>query len=501
MASEKVGNTDILDTIDFLSNEKNISKEAVINAIELSAVEVSRERYGQNSEIIAKVNRKSGDLQIYRTMKVVENINDFDRELLISQAKRYDPEVKIGDDVYEPLPNIHSERQIANNMKVILLKEIRSLEKEIEFNEYSKRQGEITLGIVKKVAFSNMIIGIGGKTEAIIFKHGLLPGEVYNVRDKITAYIQEVNRSNLDFQIVLSRTSNEFLGKLMADEVREISEGLIEIKAIARDPGSRAKIAVMSNDPRFDAVGACIGPRGSRVVSVMGELKGEKIDIVAWDRDIEVFARNAIIPAKAIKATYIQEKNKIEIVIPNESLSMAIGRRGQNAKLASQIIGCDIDLISESDKQTKAMSHFKETTDIIIYALDVEEIIGQLLVAEGFTSVDSIANAPLEKIIKIEGFDSEIATEIQNRAKDCLNGKFERSGQLIADFDIDPRLQKITHLRDDQILMLHNKSISTLEGLADLANDELIEILKESHLAEEIANSIIMEARKIVYKI
>ncbi len=494
-----VGNTDILDTIDFLSNEKTISKEAVINAIEVSAVQVSKERYGQDSNIVAKVNRKSGELQIYRIMKVVDLVNNFDNEISLKQALSYNPEAKIGDSIEESLPNIHSERQNANNMKVILLKEIRSIEKDLEYTTYLKRQGEIVVGIVKKVAHSHMIIGIGGKTEAIVFKSGLLPGEVYNVRDKITAFIQNVTRSNIDFQIVLSRTSNEFLGKLFYDEVREIAEGLIDIKAIARDPGSRAKIAVMSNDPRFDAVGACIGPRGSRVMSIMSELKGEKIDIVAWDREIAVFAKNAIIPAKAIKTTYIEEENKVEIVVPNDSLSMAIGRRGQNAKLASQIIGCDIDLISESDKQVKAMDKFKQTTELILYALDVEEIIAQLLVAEGFTSVESIANADIEKIAKIDGFDVEISTEVKQRAIDCLNNKSVKSDQMVKDLNIDPQLQKMPHLRDDQIFILHHNNINTLTELADLANYELIEILK--HLTEDQANDIIMAARKIIYKI
>ena len=499
MAVSNVGNTDILDTIDFLSNEKTISKESVINAIEVSAVQVSKDRYGQDSDIVARVNRKSGELQIYRIMTVVEDVNNINTELSLKQALSYDREAKLGDKIQESLPNIHSERQTANNMKGILLKEIRSIEKEIEFNDYSKRQGEITTGMIKKVAHSHMIVGIGGKTEAIIFKSGLLPGEVYNVRDKITAFIQEVNRSNVDFQIVLSRTSNEFLGKLFYDEVREISEGLIDIKAIARDPGSRAKIAVSSNDPRFDAVGACIGPRGSRVMSIMSELKGEKIDIVGWDRDIAVFAKNAIIPAKAIKATYIADNNKIEIVIPDESLSMAIGRRGQNAKLASQIIGCDIDLISESDKKTKAMTQFKQATELILYALDVEEIIAQLLVSEGFITVESIANSTIDKITKIDGFDNDIAMEIQQRAIDCLNNKSAKSSQMVADLNIDPQLQKMPHLRDDQIFVLHNNKINTLTELADLAGYELAEIV--GGLTEDQANDVVMAARKIIYKI
>lgn len=500
---QQVNSTEIIDTIDYLSVERGIPKESIISIIESAAVQVSKNRYGSNSDIVARVNRKSGEISVYRIMTVVEVVEDIEKEVNLAYAKRYNPEIKVGETIHEPLPSsIQNERNIANSMKGIILKGIKSTEREAEYREYIDRKGEIITGVVRKIAKSHIIVGIGGRAEGIILQNGMIKGERFSDKDKITACIEDVKRSDdNNSQIILSRTSNEFLKKLFQEEVKEIAEGMIEIRAVARDPGSRAKIAVFSHDSRFDAVGACIGPRGNRVKEVINELKGEKIDIILWDRDITEMAKAAIAPAKAIKATYIPEKKKIEIIVTNDSLNMAIGRRGQNARLVSQLLGCDIDLISESDKQAKIMEKFKQTTNLIVKALDVEDIIAQLLVAEGFMTIDSLINEPIERIAKIQGFDAEIAAEIKERAADYKAHRAERNSEIMKDFGVDSSLAKFAHLNDSQVIVLSNSGIKTLQEMADLAADELIDFIGSDLISQDDANKAITEARKIVFNI
>jgi N utilization substance protein A len=349
-----IGNTDIIDGIAGVVEASSgaVSKEAVFNAIENSIADIMRQKYGINSNIIVKMNRNSGEVQIHRIMLVVEAVNDFDNEIDLNRAKMYNAEAKIGDSLDESLPHLHIERSIVSNMRDTILREIKSLEREAEYREFNTKIGQMFTGYVKKATKYNAIIAIGQKTEAIILKDGLIPGERLNEGDKITAIIQEVKRSDTEFQIILSRSSNEFLMRMLRDEVPEIDDNLIEIKGIVRDPGSRAKVAVFSPDNKVDAVGACIGPRGSRIKNLVNELKNEKIDIVSWSRDIETYIKNAMVPAKVIKINMEKQdgKDKAEVIVAEDQINIAIGRRGQNVRLVAKLAGVDIEILRCCDK-------------------------------------------------------------------------------------------------------------------------------------------------------
>ena len=503
MSIKFVGNTDVLDAIDAIVAAKGVSKDVIITAIEDVVAESTKAKFGHESDVIVKMSRKTGEMQIVRSMTVVENVTDIDKELDLQAAKKIDPEAELGGVVYETMPNMYIERSTVNEMKNVILKAIRSLERQTEFDEFEKRVGTIVTGFVKKATPYSCILGIGSKVEAVIPKDGMIFGERFSEHEKVTACIEAVNRSDTDFQIVLSRTSNMFLERMLREEVSEIEDGLVEIKGIVRDPGSRAKVVVWSADYKTDAVGACIGPRGSRIKNVINELKGEKVDIIAWDRDISVLAKNVIVPAKVSKVNVNKDaigNTVVEIVVPSDQVHIAIGKRGQNVRLAAKLLECDVEIASEEERKAASMKKFENATQQLIKHMDLDDIVAQLLVSEGFATVEQIAEAAVAELLGIEGFNEEIATEIKERAAEHIAEKEAELQSALKGLEVDEQVKLMPNITKEMLIILVKNKVLTLQDLADLASDELVEMVGENLISQKDADHTIMSARKIVYE-
>ncbi len=504
MTTKALGSTEVLATVEELVAVKGLSREALIGAIEDSIVDIVSSKYSGSGAFVAKMNRKTGEIEVFREMNVVQKVENDLFEVALAVAKKSNSEAQVGDKIYEPLPDIYRNRAISKSIASLLTQNIQTLEKAMEYAEYSKRKGEIVSGVIKKSTPIYVIVGIGNKTEAILPKKHMINGEKLIEGNRINAYIQDVERSDSNFQIVLSRSSNEFLIALMKEGVPEIEDKMIEIKHVARDPGSRAKVVVWSPDYNVDPVGACIGPRGSRIQPIVKELKGEKIDIILWHRDFDVFIKNVLVPGKVSKINIEQVGDvcHMEVVTPNDGLSTMIGRGGQNVRLASTILNAQITIVSEEEKQQKMMQKFQYATAVIMEALSVDETIAQLLFAEGFTSVNLISDANLGTLSSIDGFDATIATEIQERATNYIASQKSNLAEMLKQHQFNPDIVNIPGMTLDVLLSLPNKGIRSVENLADLAADEFIELvsdIKEFKISE--ANNVIMAARKIAYNI
>lgn len=486
---------ELLQVADAVAREKNIDKEHVLEAMEEAIKKAGRSKYGHEHDIRARIDRKTGDIHLMRYLQVVDTVEDEATQISLAQAKRKRPDAKVGDSLIDPLPPIDFGRIAAQTAKQVIVQKVRDAERDRQFDEYRDRVGDIINGLVKRVEYGNVTVDLG-RAEAVLRRDECLPREHFKTGDRVRAYIYDVRREPRGPQIFLSRTHPSFMAGLFKQEVPEIYDNVIEIKAVARDPGSRAKIAVLSNDSSIDPVGACVGMRGSRVQAVVGELQGEKIDIIPWSRDPATFVVNALAPAEVAKVVLDEETKRIEVVVPDDQLSLAIGRRGQNVRLASMLTGWDIDILTEQEESERRTEEFKSRSQMFINALDVDDVIAHLLVAEGFTSVEEIAYVETGELASIDAFDEDVAEELRQRARTYLEERETRQEIRRKELGVTDEVAAFEAFGPDQLVKLGENGVKTLDDLADLAGDELVEIVGKDVLSEEDANALIMKARE-----
>src|SRR5246127_1157604 len=490
---------ELLQVADQVAREKNIDREEVVEAMEQAIQKAGRSKYGHEHDIRATIDRRTGEISLKRMREVAETIENEITQISLEDAKFEKPDAQIGDFLVEDLPPIDFGRIPAQMAKQVIVQRVRDAERQRQFREYKDRVGEIANGIVKRVEYGNVTVDLG-RAEAVLRRDESLPREHFKNGDRVRAYIYDVREEPRGPQIFLSRTHPQFMAALFKQEVPEIYDGIITIKAVARDPGSRAKIAVISRDSSIDPVGACVGMRGSRVQAVVNELQGEKIDIVPWSPDPATFVVNALAPAEVAKVVMDEEQRRIEVVVPDDQLSLAIGRRGQNVRLASQLTGWDIDILTEAEESERRTEEFRNRSQMFIDALDIDDVLAHLLVTEGFTSLEEVAYVPLEDLADIEGFDAEVAAELQERARSSLERRdrpYEGRGREIG---VRDELASLERLTAGMLVVLGENGITTLDDFAGLAGDELVELLAGSdkvgvNLELEEANALIMRAR------
>ena len=463
---------ELLQIADAVAREKSIPREVVLQSMEDALQKAARSRYGQETEVRAEINPKTGEIRFSRLMLVVDMVESDATQITLEDARKKNPAAQVGDWIAETLPPFEFGRIPAQSAKQVIVQKVREAERDRQYDEYKDRIGEIVNGIVKRVEYGNVIVDLG-RSEAIIRRDELIPREMFRPGDRVRAYVYDVRREQRGPQIFMSRTHPQFMSKLFGQEVPEIYDGIIEVKSVARDPGSRAKIAVISRDSSIDPVGACVGMRGSRVQAVVNELQGEKIDIIPWSVDAATFIVNALQPAEVVKVVLDEDSARIEVVVPDDQLSLAIGRRGQNVRLASQLTGWDIDILTEAEESGRRQKEFQERTTIFMAALDVDEVVGQLLASEGFRSVEELAYVDLAELASIEGFDEETAEEIQNRARDHI-------ARIEAEFDerrvalgVADELKEIEGMTLPILVKLGENDVKTVEDLAGCATDDL----------------------------
>ena len=500
----KVIREEMLQVANNVAQEKNINQDDVFSAMEQALEKSARVKYGMERDIRVNINRDTGDIKLESYLKVVEKHSEEEqaREILHSDAIKIKKTIKIDEYIIKELPPLELGRVAAQNAKGVIIQKVREADKTKQYDEYKDKVGEIAVGIVKRVEFGNFIIDLG-KSEAIIKREELIPRETFKNGDRVRAFIYDVKSDLKGYQVFLSRTHPQFLAKLFHQEVPEIYEGVIEVKSVARDPGSRAKISVFTQDSTIDPVGACVGMRGSRVQAVVNELQGEKIDIVTWSDNQATFLANALAPAEVSKIFLFEEKNKVEVVIPDEQLSLAIGRKGQNVKLASSLTNLEIDILTEEEESERRQIEFKEKSAILSDLLDVEDVIAQLLVTEGYVSIDSISSESAENLEKIEGFDSELANEIVLRAQNFIEEQKQENIKIVNDKIKDEDLKNLKGMSIPMLALLAKENILNLNDFADLASYELIDkeegIFRTLEVEEEIVNEMIMEAREKIF--
>jgi N utilization substance protein A len=488
------GRAELLRIAEAVAQEKGISPTEVIEAMEQAIGTAARRKYGQELEIRAEIDRKSGDIGIFRVMQVVEEVTEPTLQISLADAKRLNPAAHEGDVIEDPLPPIDYGRIAAQSAKQVIVQRVREAERERQYNEFKDRIGEIVVGEIKRIEHGNVLVDLG-KAEAICRRDDLIPRELFRNKDRIRAYLYDVSHQTRGPQIFLSRTHPMFMAKLFAQEVPEIYDGIIEIKGCARDPGSRAKIAVYSRDSSIDPVGACVGMRGSRVQAVVQELAGEKIDIIPWSSDPANFVVNALAPAEVARVVLDPDNNRIEVVVPDHMQHIAIGRRGQNVRLASQLTGWEIDIVSETEDSEKRSAIFRRRIELFTEALNVETVIAELLATEEFDTVADVAYCPPEELAAIEGFDEEIAAALIERAVSWLDEQREALIAEAAELGIADDLLQFEQIELAQTVELGRKGIKTLEDLADLSGDELVEMLPDGGMTAQSAGDIIMAAR------
>ena len=462
---------ELLQIADAVAREKSIDRQVVITAMEDAIQKAAKSRYGSENEIKAEVDPKTGEISLARLLEVVEDVTLEATQIALADARRKNPAAQVGDFIAEPLPPLDFGRVAAQNAKQVIVQKVREAERERQYDEYKDRVGEIVNGIVKRVEYGNVIVDLG-RAEAVVRRDETLPRENFRYGDRIRAYVYDVRREQRGPQIFLSRTHPDFMAKLFA-QVPEVYEGIVTIKSVARDPGSRAKIAVVSRDSSIDPVGACVGMRGSRVQAVVNELQGEKIDIIQWSPDAATFIVNALAPAEVVKVVLDEDAERIEVVVPDQQLSLAIGRKGQNVRLASQLTGWDIDIMTEASESERRQAEFAERSATFMEALDVDEVIAQLLASEGFSSVEEVAFVDTDEIASIEGFDEETAGEIQARAREHLEKLEAELDAKRKELGVADDLQQLEGLNTAMLVALGENDVKSLEDLADCATDDL----------------------------
>jgi len=463
---------ELLQIADAVAREKGIEVDIVLSAMADAIQKAAKARYGAENDIRVDIDPKTGETRLLRAVQVVELVENDDTQVSLPVAQRENPEAQIGDEIIDELPPVEFGRIATQAAKQVIVQRVREAEREQQYEEFKDRVGEIISGVVKRVEYGNVVLDLG-RGEAVVRRDNLIPREVFRPGDRIRAYIRDVRREQRGPQIILSRTDPSFMAKLFMQEVPEVYDGVIEIRSVARDPGSRAKIGVISNDPGIDPVGACVGMRGSRVQAVVNELQGEKVDIIPWSPDAAAFIVNALAPAEVAKVVLDEDLQRIEVVVPDEQLSLAIGRRGQNVRLASQLTGWDIDIMTEAQESERRQTEFSERTQLFMGALDVDEMIAQLLASEGFASVEEVAYVPLEEITYIEGFDDDTAEEIQNRARDYLDRENEAFDAQRKELGVNDDVAGIEGLTPAMLVRLGENDIKTLEDFAGCVTDDL----------------------------
>jgi N utilization substance protein A len=493
---------ELIEVADTVAREKGIDREEVLEAMEQAIQKAGRSKYGHELDIRASINRGTGEIALARFMEVVESIELIENDATqmdVLAAKEINSDAEDGDFLATGLPPIDFGRIAAQTAKQVIVQRVREAERSRQFDKFKDRTGEIVNGLVKRIEYGNVIVDLN-RAEAMLRRDESIPREHFNTGDQVRAYIVDVRKESRGPQIFLSRTHPQFMAKLFVQEVPEIYDGIIEIKSVARDPGSRAKLAVLSHDSSIDPVGPCIGMRGSRVQAVVGELQGEKIDIIQWSPDPASFIVNALAPAEVAKVVLDEEANRIEVVVPDEQLSLAIGRRGQNVRLASQLSGWDIDILTEAEESERRNNEFITRSKMFVDALDVDDVIAHLLVTEGFSSVEEVAFVPVEDMVGIEGFDDEISEELRQRARAYLETKDEVLSERSKELKVSDDLAEVEGVDLGLLVALGEKEIKTRDDLADLAADELMEIAPVGTLKAAQANDIIMAARAHWFK-
>ena len=493
-AGMSLGRAELLRIAETVAQEKGISAGEVLDAMEQAVQTAARRKYGQEHEIVAEIDRKTGDIRIYRELEIAENVEDYTKQMSLEDAQAHNPAAQVGDHYLEPLPPIDLGRIAAQSAKQVIVQKVREYERERQYNEFKDRIGEIVVGEVKRMEHGNVLIDLG-KGEAVVRRDELIPRENFRNKDRIRAYVYDVRHETRGPQIFLSRTHPQFMAKLFEQEVPEIYDNIIEIKSVARDPGSRAKIAVISKDSSIDPVGACVGMRGSRVQAVVQELAGEKVDIIPWSGDPATFVVNALAPAEVSKVVLDPDNKRIEVIVPDHMQHIAIGRRGQNVRLASQLTGWDIDIVSESEDSERRNREFRELTELFLNELNVEEVIAQLLVTEGFSSIEELAQAEIEELAQIQGFDEEIGAALKERAQTWVEERDQALRAEAGELGLAEDLVDYDRLDLATIVALGRKGIRSLEDLADLAGDELVELIPGSGIDAALAGDLVMDAR------
>ena len=515
MLNQRSDKLELLRIAEAVATEKSIDKEIIISSMESAIQKAAKTRFGSDNDIRAVIDRESGDISLHKVLKIVETPENLDTEISLEHAleKKKNENAKIGDEIFEQLPPVDFGRIAAQTARQVITQSVRMAERERQYNDFIGKKGEILSGIVKRLEYGNVIVDLN-RAEAIIRKEELIPREILKTSDRIKAYCYDVNKETKGQQIFLSRAHPKFMERLFFQEVPEIYDGIIEIKSSARDPGSRAKICVNSKDSSIDPVGACVGMRGSRVQSVVNELQGEKIDIVHWSEDPAALVVSALAPAEIQKVIIDDQNKRIEVILTEENLSKAIGRRGQNVRLASKLIDFEIDILTEKEESEKRQIEFKDKTEIFIRDLEVDETLGQLLVAEGFSTIEEIDQATTEDISKIEGIDENTANELKKRTSEYLVKEKENIGKKLKDLGVADDLINHKGLTPGMLLTLGEKKIKTLKDFAELSVDELVGTydekkgvrfkvdgyLEEFALSNTEAENLIINARNIAFK-
>lgn len=493
MDTSSIPGLELMQIADVVAREKSIDREKVILAMEEAIQKAGRSKYGNDLDIRALIDRKTGVIQLERWTEVVEDIENDAMQMGIKEGIKHS--LERGEFLRQPLPPIEFGRIAAQTAKQIISLKVREAERARQYEEYKDRIGEIVLGTVKRVESYSVSIELG-RAEGVIRREEMIPREILNQGDRVRAYIIDVREEARGPQIFLSRAANEFMVKLFTQEVPEIYDGIIEIKAVTREPGSRAKISVLSRDSSIDPVGACVGLRGSRVQAIVSELQGEKIEIIPYSEDPVDFIVNALAPVDVSKVVVDEVAGRVEVVVPDEQLSLAIGRRGQNVRLASQLTGWYIDILTEAEESERRQEETKTRSLHFIEALNIDDVIAHLLVAEGFTSVDDIVATSIDELARIQGFDEEIAGELHSRAVDFTEQETKRINEELTKLNIEDDLRSAEYLSLPMVLTLAENKILCLDDLAELDSGELMELLKIHDLEDEAAaGEIIMAAR------
>ena len=515
MLNQRSNKVELLRIAEAVAVEKSIDKEIILSSMESAIQKAAKTKFGSENDIRAKIDRETGDISLHKVLTIVDLPENFDTQISLKDAIKVKNknDFKVGDEIYEELPPVDFGRIAAQSARQVIIGSVRAAERERQYNDFIDKKGEILSGIMKREEYGNVIVDLN-RSEAMIKKEEGIPREKFKPGDRIKAYCYDVIRENKGQQIFLSRAHPKFMEKLFYQEVPEIYDGVIEIKSSARDAGSRAKICVYSKDSSIDPVGACVGMRGSRVQSVVNELAGEKIDIVNWTEDPAALVVSALAPAEIQKVIIDEQNRRIEVILTEENLSKAIGRRGQNVRLASKLINYEIDILTENEESEKRQSEFREKTQAFVKNLEVDETLGQLLVAEGFSSIDDISKSTIEDISKIEGIDGNTAQELIERAKEHLVKEKEDIKKKLKDLGVDDNLINHKGLTPGMLLTLSEKKIRNLKDFAELSTDELIGgydekkgvkykidgYLEEFALTKNEADDLILNARKVVFK-
>ena len=513
MLNRGLDKLELLRIVEAVANEKSIDKEIVIESMESAIQKAALTKFGNDNSIEVTIDRESGEIKIQKVLEVVENVEDPSKEISLKDPIVEKKDLKIGDKIFEELPQIDFGRIAAQSAKQVISLRVKEAEKNRQYEDFIDKQGQILSGIIKRLEYGNVIVDLG-KAEGVIKKDELIPREILKTGDRVKAYCYEVKKELKGHQIFLSRAHPQFLAKLFFQEVPEIYEGIIEIKSVARDPGSRAKICVNSNDSSIDPVGACVGMRGSRVQTIVNELHGEKIDIIKWTEDLPTLISESLSPAEIQKVLIDQENKRIDVILSEENLSKAIGRRGQNVRLASKLTNFEIDILTDKEDSERRQTEFKEKSETLIKSLEVDETLAQLLVSEGFQGIEEISQSNIEDITKIEGIDESTAQELINRSKENLVKEKEQVSKKLKELGVEDSLTNLKGITQGMLVLLGQRNIKTLNDFADLSSDELIggfdEVkgkkiriegyLEEFSLSREEADHLIMSAREIVFK-